>query len=129
MVKKLINFQYPKLMALSGLLFCMIVLCASNSQNSAFAQNSSSIMPDLRTFFSDAIFPNSYSNTDSANIDDRSHSSKVSSDAQGTTKAEDETTTAPQVDETTTSAEEEIEVTKKQANEALFESGIIGLGF
>jgi hypothetical protein len=174
MVIKLINFQYSRLIALSGLLLCMIVLCAINSQNSVFAQNSSSIMPDLKTFFSDAIFPNSYPSTDFANVDDRSHGSKVGSDAQDTTKAEvetttapqevetttapqgdetttapqgdetttapqgdetttapqgDETTTAPQGDETTTAAEEEVELTKKLANEALFESGIIGLGF
>jgi hypothetical protein len=152
-------------MALSGLLLCMIVLCAINSQNSVFAQNSSSTMPDLKTFFNDAIFPNSYPSTDFANVDDRSHGPKVGSDAQGMTKGEDETTTAPQedetttapqedetttapqedetttapqvdetttapqVDETTTAAEEEVEVTMKQTNEALFESGIFGLGF
>jgi cytoskeletal protein RodZ len=144
-------------MALSGLLLCLIMLCASNSQNSVFAQNSKSITPDLKTFFNDAIFPNSYPSTDFANVDDRSHGSKVGSDAQGPTKTvdetttapqedetttapqedetttapqEDETTTAPQVDETTTSAaEKEVEVTMKQTNEALFESGIFGLGF
>ena len=126
---KLINFQYSRLMALSGLLLCMIVLCAINSQNSVFAQNSSSTMPDLKTFFNDAIFPNSYPSTDFANVDDRSHGPKVGSDAQGMAKAEDETTTAPQEDETTTAAEEEVELTKKRTNEALLESGIIGLGF
>jgi predicted nucleic acid-binding Zn-ribbon protein len=95
-------------------------------------------MPELKTFFNDAIFPNSYPSTDFAKVDDRSHDSKIDSDAQGMTKAEDETTTAPQVDETTTApqidetttaAEEEVEVTMKQTNEALFESGIFGLGF
>ena len=116
-------------MALSGLLLCMIVLCAVNSHDSVFAQNSSSIAPDLKTFFNDAIFPNSYPSTDSAKIDDRSHGSKIDSDAQGMTKAEDETTTAPQEDETTTAAEEEVEATKKQTNKELIESGIIGLGF
>jgi glucan-binding YG repeat protein len=116
----------------------MIVLCAVNSHDSVFAQNSSSIAPDLKTFFNDAIFPNSYPSTDSAKIDDRSHGSKIDSDAQGMTKAEDETTTAPQEDETTTApqedetttaAEEEVEATKKQTNKELIESGIIGLGF
>ncbi len=135
---KLINIQYSRLMALLGLLLCLITLCALNSQNSVFAQNSKSITPDLKTFFNDAIFPNSYPSTDSANVDDRSHGSKIDSDAQGMTKAEDETTTAPQEDETTTApqedetttaAEEEVELTKKQANEELIESGIIGLGF
>jgi hypothetical protein len=134
-------------MALSGLLLCLIMLCASNSPNSVFAQDSKSITPDLKTFFNDAIFPNSYPSTDFTNVEDRTHSSKVGNDAQGPTKTEDETTTPPQVDETTTTpqvdetttadevdetttaAEEEVEVTKKQANEALFESGIFGLGF
>jgi hypothetical protein len=143
-------------MALSGLLLCLIMLCASNSQNSVFAQNSKSITPELKTFFNDAIFPNSSPSTDFSNVDDRSHGSKVGSDAQGHIKTEDETTTAPQVDETTTApqvdetttapqvdetttapqvdetttaAEEEVEVTMKQTNEALFESGIFGLGF
>jgi cytoskeletal protein RodZ len=138
MVMKLINIQYSRLMALSGLLLCLIMLCASNSQNSVFAQNSKSITPDLKTFFNDAIFPNSYPSTDFANVDDRSHGSKVGSDAHGPTKTvdettttpqEDETTTTPQEDETTSAAEEEVEVTMKQANEALFESGIFGLGF
>jgi hypothetical protein len=138
MVMKLINFQYSRLMALSGLLLCLIVLCAINSQNSVFAQNSKSITPDLRTFFSDAIFPNSYpSSTDFANVDDRPHGSKVGNDVQSPTKAEDQTTTAPQVDETTTApqvdetttASEEVEITKKRVNEALFDSGIFGLGF
>ena len=126
---KLINIQYPRLMAISGLLLCTIVLCTGNSQDSVFAQNSSSVTPDLKTFFSDAIFPNTYPSTDVANADDRSHGSKVGSDAQSTAKAEDETTTAPEEDETTTAPEEEVEVTKKQANVELIESGIIGLGF
>jgi cytoskeletal protein RodZ len=146
MVMKLINFQYSRLMALSGLLLCLIVLCAINSQNSVLAQNSKSLTPDLRTFFSDAIFPNSYPSTDFANVDDRPHGSKAGNDAQGPTKAGDETTTAPQVDETTTApqvdetttapqvdetttASDEVEVTKKRVNEALFDSGIFGLGF
>ncbi len=114
---KLIIVQYPRLMVLSGLLLCTIVLCSINSPNSVSAQNSSSITPDLKIFFNDAIFPNSYPSTDFANVDDRSHGSK-GGDAQGTTKAEDETTTAP---------EEEIEVTKEKVNKALFESGIFGL--
>jgi cytoskeletal protein RodZ len=143
---KLISIQYSRLMVLSGLL-CLIMLCASNSQNSVFAQNGKSITPDLKTFFNDAIFPNSSPSTDFSNVDDRSHGSKVGSDAQGHIKTEDETTTAPQVDETTTApqvdetttapqvdetttaAEEEVEVTMKQTNEALVESGIFGLGF
>jgi hypothetical protein len=133
-------------MALSGLLLCLIMLYASNSQNSVFAQNSKSITPDLKTFFNDAIFPNSYPSTDFGNVNDRSHGSKVGSDAQGPTKAEDETNTAPQVDETNTApqvdetntapqvdetntAPEEVEITKKKVNEALFDSGIFGLEF
>ena len=112
-------------MALSGLLLCMIVLCAINSQNSAFAKSSSSIKPDLKLFFNDAIFPNSYPSNDFANTD-RSHSSEVGSDTQGSTKAEDETTTAPQVDEKS-AAEEEIDATMGKTNEELFESGIFGL--
>jgi len=115
-------------MALSGSLLCMIVLCAINSQNSVFAQNNSS-MPDLKTFFSDAIFPNSYPSTGNGNVGDRSDGAKGGSDAQDTTKAVDETTTATEVDETTTATEEEIEVTKKRVNEALFESGVFGLDF
>jgi hypothetical protein len=156
LVKKLIDVQYPRLMALSGLLLCTFVLCAINSQNSVSAQNSTSITPDLKIFFSDAIFPNSYPSTDNGNVGDRSDGSKGGSDAQDMTKAVDETTTAPEVDETTTApevdetttapevdetttapevdetttaSEEEIEVTKKRVNEALFESGIFGLDF
>jgi len=146
-VKKLINVQYPRLMALSGLLLCTIVLCAINSQNSVFAQNSSSIESDLKIFFSDAIFPNSYPSTDFSNVDDRSLGSKGGSDAQGTTTAEDETTSAPEVGETTSAPEvgettsapevgettsatdEEIEVTKERVSEALSASGIFGLEF
>jgi hypothetical protein len=138
MVINLIIIQYPRLMAISGLLLCMIVLWAINSVNTVFAQNSSSIMPDLKTFFNDAIFPNSNPSTDFANVDDRFHGSKVGSDAQGTTKAEDETTTtapevdkttttAPELDETTTATEEKMQEAEKRANEALFDSAIFGL--
>jgi hypothetical protein len=123
-------------MAISGLLLCMIVLWAINSVNTVFAQNSNSITPDFKTFFSDAIFPDSDSSADFGNVDDRTHGSKVGRDAQVPTNVEDETTTAPEVDETTTApevdetnsaTEEKMQEAEKRANDALFESAIFGL--
>jgi hypothetical protein len=141
-------------MAISGLLLCMIVLWAINSVNTVSAQNSNSITPDFKTFFSDAIFPDSDSSADFGNIEDQTHVSKVGRDAQGPTNAEDETTTAsevdettttpevdetttasevdettttPEVDETTTATEEKMQEAEKRANDALFESAIFGL--
>jgi hypothetical protein len=154
MVINLINIQYPRLMAISGLLLCMIVLWTINSVNTVFAQNSNPITPDFKTFFSDAIFPDSDSSADFGNVDDRTHSPKVGRDAQVPTNAEDETTTAPEVDETTTApevdesttapevdesttapevdettsaTEEKMQEAEKRANDALFESAIFGL--
>jgi hypothetical protein len=145
MVINLINIQYPRLMAISGLLLCMIVLWTINSVNTVFAQNSNPITPDFKTFFSDAIFPDSDSSADFGNVDDRTHSPKVGRDAQVPTSAEDETTTAPEVDETTTApevdesttapevdettsaTEEKMQEAEKRANDALFESAIFGL--
>ena len=145
LVKELINFQYSRLGALSVLLLCTIVLCTINSQNSVFAQHSSSIEQDLKIFGTDAILPNTYPSTDHSSVDDRTHGSKGGSDAQGMTQAEDERTTTAEEDERTTTAEEdertttaeedertttaeeEIEVTKNSVNDDLFESGIFGL--
>ena len=127
LVKKLINIQYSRLGAVSVLLLCTIVLCTIDSQNSVFAQHSSSIERDLKIFGTDAILPHTYPSTDHSGVDDRTHGSKGGSDAQGTTQAEDERTTTPEEDERTTTAEEEIEVNKNSVNDSLFESGIFGL--
>jgi|GEM_PF-6724760 hypothetical protein len=117
LVKELINFQYFKLGALSGLLLCTIVLSAINSQNSVFARNSSSIESDLKIFGTDAIFPNNYPSTDHSNVDDRSPGSNDGSDAPGTTKAEDETATTPEVDETATTPEVDETATTPEVDE------------
>ena len=127
LVKKLINIQYSRLGTLSVLLLCTIVLCTINSQDSVFAQHSSSIEQDIKIFGTDAILPNTYPSTDHSGVDDRSLGSKGGSDAQDTTQAEDEITTTAEEDEITTTAEEEIEVTKNSVNDELFESGIFGL--
>jgi hypothetical protein len=146
-VKKLRNVQNLKFGALSGFLLLSTVVLGIGyeNENSVSAQNSTSITPDLKIFFSDAIFPNSYSRADFADVDDRSLGSKGGSDAQSTTTAEDETinapkvdettsahevdetTTATEVDETTTATEEKMQEAEKRANEALFESAIFGL--
>ena len=118
LVKELINVQYFKLGALSGLLLCTIVLCAINSQNSVFAQHSSSIEQDLKIFGTDAILPNTYPGTDHSGVDDRTHGSKGGSDAQGTTQAEDERTTPAEEDERTTPAEEDESTTPAEEDES-----------
>lgn len=144
-VKKLINVKYFRLGAVSGLLLlCTIMLGTSNdSQNSLFAQDSSSVVPDIETSGVDRVFPTTspsadYGETNDGSID--SSSSNGDRESQSTTQEEDETSTASEEDETSTEEEQEgmntgleraimvVEMTKNTISEAFSAAGLPILG-